>query len=223
MKDFDAVVFDMDGVIFDSERVTLLCWLELADRYGIQGIEKPYLACTGTNAAKTRQIMLDAYGEDFPYDTYAAEASRMFHEKYDDGRLPMKTGVREILDYLKSTGKKIALASSTRCQTVIAQLTAASIIDYFDEVITGDMVTKSKPEPDIFLLACERIGVEPERAYAIEDSFNGIRAAYRGGLRPIMVPDLLPADDEMRALSEAVLENLEEVILYLSSSYNSLP
>ena len=218
MKDYDAVVFDMDGVIFDSERATLQCWLELADKYGIKGIEKPYLACTGTNAAKTRQIMLDAYGEDFPYDTYAAEASRMFHEKYDGGRLPMKPGVCEILNYLKSNGRKIALASSTRRQTVIAQLTDASIIDFFDEVVTGDMVTKSKPEPDIFLLACEHIDVEPNRAYAIEDSYNGIRAAHRGGLRPIMVPDLRPADDEMRALSEAVLDNLEEVIRYLSGN-----
>lgn len=215
MKDFDAVIFDMDGVIFDSERATMLCWLELAEKYGIKDIEKPYLACTGTNAAKTRQIMLDAYGDDFPYDDYAKEASHMYHEKYDGGRLPMKSGVFEILDFLKDNGKKIALASSTRKQTVLNQLRDANILQYFDEVITGDMVTKSKPEPDIFLLACERTGVDPERSYAIEDSFNGIRAAYRGKLRPIMVPDLLPADDEMRELSEAVIDSLERVVEYL--------
>jgi HAD superfamily hydrolase (TIGR01509 family) len=215
MKDFDAVVFDMDGVIFDSERATMLCWLELADKYGIKDMEKPYLACTGTNAAMTRQIMLDAYGEDFPYDEYAHEASRMYHERYDGGRLPMKSGVREILDFLKGSGKKIALASSTKKQKVITQLEDAGILNYFDEIITGDMVEKSKPEPDIFLLACEKIGVIPEHAYAIEDSYNGIRSAYRGGLRPIMVPDLLPADQEMKNIAEAVIDNLENVVLYL--------
>jgi HAD superfamily hydrolase (TIGR01509 family) len=215
MKKFEAVVFDMDGVIFDSERATMLCWLELADKYGIKDMEKPYLACTGTNAAMTRQIMLDAYGEDFPYDEYAHEASRMYHERYDGGRLPMKSGVREILDFLKGSGKKIALASSTKKQKVITQLEDAGILNYFDEIITGDMVEKSKPEPDIFLLACEKIGVIPEHAYAIEDSYNGIRSAYRGGLRPIMVPDLLPADQEMNNLAEAVIDNLENVVLYL--------
>ena len=217
MKDFDAVIFDMDGVIFDSERATMQCWQELAQKYGIRDIETPYLACIGTNDAKTRQIMLDAYGDDFPYDDRAKEASRMYHEKYDGGRLPMKSGVFEILDFLKANGKRIALASSTRKQTVVNQLRDAGILKYFDEVVTGDMVARSKPEPDIFLLACEKTGVAPERAYAIEDSFNGIRAAYRGRLRPIMVPDILPADDEMRGLAEAVVDSLNRVVDYLKS------
>ena len=217
MKEFDAVVFDMDGVIFDSERATMDCWLELAKKYGIENLEKPFLACTGTNNAKTKEIMLDAYGQDFPYDKFAKEASVMFHEKYDGGKLPMKSGVVEILEFLKGSNKKIALASSTRKQTVINELRDANILDYFDEIVTGDMVTKSKPEPDIFLLACEKIGVSPEKAYAIEDSFNGIRAAHRGNLRPIMVPDLLQADEEMKDLAEVVLDNLEDVVKYLQA------
>ncbi len=215
MKDFDAVVFDMDGVIFDSEKATLDCWVEIAERHGIPDIGTPYYACIGTNAARTREIMLEAYGADFPYDQYAKEASELYHSRYDGGRLPMKTGVREILEFLKKGGKKIALASSTRRQTVVNQLRDAGILDYFDQVVTGDMVTKSKPEPDIFLLACEKTGVRPERAFAIEDSFNGIRAAFRGKLRPVMVPDLLPADEEMEEKAEAVLPNLPAVTRYL--------
>ena len=215
MKDFDAVVFDMDGVIFDSERAVMNCWLELAKEYGIKDIEGPYLACTGTTLAKTREIMLEAYGPDFPYDTYAKEASQMYHERYDGGRLPMKPGVFEILDYLKNSGKKIALASSTRRQTVVNQLRDAHILEYFDEIITGDMVSQSKPDPEIFLLACERIGISPQRAYGVEDSYNGIRAAHAGKLRPIMVPDLIPADDEMEEITEAVLTDLLEVMQYL--------
>ena len=206
----------MDGVIFDSERATMNCWLELADKYGIKDIEKPYYACTGVTEQRTREIMLEAYGEDFPYDEYAREASKMYHDKYDGGRLPMKSGVFELLDFLKKENKKIALASSTRRQTVVNQLRDAGILDYFDEIVTGDMVTKSKPDPEIFLLACEKIGVEPADAFAIEDSYNGIRSANRGGLRPIMVPDLLPANDEMKELSEAVLESLLDVKSYMS-------
>ncbi len=216
MKDFDAVVFDMDGVIFDSERAVFDCWRDLAERYGIEGIEKPYMECIGTNAARTKEIMRAAYGPRFPYEEYAAEVSREYHAKYDGGRLPLKRGVLNVLDFLKKSGKNTALASSTRRETVIRQLEDAGIAHYFGAVVTGDMTPKSKPEPDIFLLACRRISVSPERAYAIEDSYNGIRAARRGALRPIMVPDLLPPTDEMRKLSEAVLDSLDDVIRYFS-------
>ena len=220
MKDFDAVVFDMDGVIFDSERATMNCWIELADKYDIKNIEKPYLACTGTTDQRTREIMIEAYGDDFPYDKYAKEASQMYHERYDGGKLPVKNGVKEILDFLKQHNKKIALASSTKRQKVINQLRDAGILDYFDEIVTGDMVSKSKPDPEIFLLACDKLDVSYQRAYAIEDSYNGVRSAHRGGLRPIMVPDLLPADDEMRRISETVLDDLIAVVRYLKDGLN---
>lgn len=212
---YEAVVFDMDGVIFDSERAVMNCWLELAQKYDIKDIEKPYFACVGTTMTRTREIMLETYGEDFPYDEYARESSLMYHEKYDGGKLPMKPGVMELLSYLKGKGKKIALASSTRRETVTNQLRWAEIIDYFDVIICGDMVARSKPAPDIFLKACQELGVSPENTYAIEDSYNGIRAAHAGQLRPIMVPDLLEANDEMRGMAECVCDNLNEVIDYL--------
>ena len=190
---YEAMVFDMDGVIFDSERAVIGCWIELAEKYGFQDIEKACLACTGTTMARTREIMLEIYGQDFPYDKYAKEASLMYHEKYDGGRLPVKPGVRELLKFLKEQEKKIALASSTRTATVVSQLKDAGIFDFFDVVICGDMVKRSKPAPDIFLKACSELGTEPAKAYVAEDSYNGIRAAHAGGLRPLMVIDTLPS------------------------------
>ena len=100
---------------------------------------------------------------------------------------------------------------------MVSQLKAAGIYEYFDEIVTGDMVAKSKPEPDIFLKACEKIAAAPERTIAIEDSYNGIRAAYTGHLRPIMVPDLLPADSEMEDKAEEVLDSLMDVTEYLQN------
>lgn len=212
---YDAVVFDMDGVIFDSERATLNCWLELADRYGIENVKQAFYRCTGTTMTRTKEIMLETYGSDFPYDAYEQEVSKMYHEKYDGGRLPMKPGVRELLTYLKDKGKKIALASSTRRETVVRQLKDADILPFFDVVVCGDMVKRSKPAPDIFLKACEELSVQPERAFAIEDSYNGIRSASSGGLRALMVPDLLEPTDEMMELTETVQTSLLDVIAYL--------
>ena len=213
---YNAVVFDMDGVIFDSERAVMQCWKEVASRHNIPDIEKAILACTGTTMVRTREIMLNLYGADFPYDEYARESSAIFHSRYDGGRLPMKPGVKELLTFLKERGKKIALASSTRQQVVTDELRDAGIIEYFDRIICGDMVSRSKPAPDIFLKACEELNVSPPDSYAIEDSYNGIRAAHAGGLHPIMVPDLLPADEEMQSLAEIVLPNLTSVIEYLA-------
>ncbi len=212
-----CVIFDMDGVIFDSERACLDTWTEAAAGYGITDVREVFDRCIGTNKNQTWQIVENAYAATFGEgiaDRLLSESSRLFHEKYDGGRLPMKKGVHTLLDYLKYQGKKIALASSTRKQTVVNELRDAGIIDYFDEIITGDMVTHSKPDPEIFLLACEKIGVKPENVCAIEDSYNGVRSASSGGLRPIMVPDLLPANEEMKELAETVLESLDEVVKY---------
>ncbi len=213
---YKAVVFDMDGVIFDSERAVMQCWKEVASRHNIPDIEKAILACTGTTMVRTREIMLNMYGADFPYDEYARESSAIFHSRYDGGRLPMKPGVKELLTFLKERGKKIALASSTRQQVVTDELRDAGIIEYFDRIICGDMVSRSKPAPDIFLKACEELNISPSDSYAIEDSYNGIRAAHAGGLHPIMVPDLLPADEEMQSLAEIVLPSLTSVMEYLA-------
>ncbi len=213
---YKAVVFDMDGVIFDSERAVMQCWKEVASRHNIPDIEKAILACTGTTMVRTREIMLNLYGADFPYDEYARESSVIFHSRYDGGRLPMKPGVKELLTFLKERGKKIALASSTRQQVVTDELRDAGIIEYFDRIICGDMVSRSKPAPDIFLKACEELNISPSDSYAIEDSYNGIRAAHAGGLHPIMVPDLLPADEEMQSLAEIVLPSLTSVMEYLA-------
>lgn len=213
---YKAVVFDMDGVIFDSERAVMQCWKEVASRHNIPDIEKAILACTGTTMVRTREIMLNLYGADFPYDEYARESSAIFHSRYDGGRLPMKPGVKELLTFLKEHDKKIALASSTRQQVVTDELRDAGIIEYFDRIICGDMVSRSKPAPDIFLKACEELNISPSDSYAIEDSYNGIRAAHAGGLHQIMVPDLLPADEEMQSLAEIVLPSLTSVMEYLA-------
>jgi HAD superfamily hydrolase (TIGR01509 family) len=213
---YKAVVFDMDGVIFDSERAVMQCWKEVASRHNIPDIEKAILACTGTTMVRTREIMLNLYGADFPYDEYARESSAIFHSRYDGGRLPMKPGVKELLTFLKKHDKKIALASSTRHQVVTDELRDAGVIEYFDRIICGDMVSRSKPAPDIFLKACEALNISPSDSYAIEDSYNGIRAAHAGGLHPIMVPDLLPADEEMQSLAEIVLPSLTSVMEYLA-------
>ena len=210
-----AVIFDMDGVIFDSERKVTECWLEIAAKYGIEGIEEQCHRCLGVNAAVTRQIMLEHYGADFPYDEYKAEASALYHKRYDGGRLPMKPAIRELLAWLREQGIKTAVASSTRSPVVIQQLKDAGLMEYYDAVIGGEMVAVSKPEPDIFLKACEELGVSPADAWGIEDSYNGIRSVSRAGMHPIMVPDMAPPTEEMWELAEAILPSLGEVVEYL--------
>lgn len=173
------------------------------------------MPCIGTNATRTKEIVLDYYGPDFPYEDFRKEASVLFHEQVDCDGLPVKEGVRELLDYLKEQGVPAAVASSTRLEVVADELKQAGLYEYFRVVMGGDQLKRSKPEPDIYLMTCDKMDVIPGRAYAIEDSYNGIRSSYSAGMRPIMVPDMLPPTEEMRQKSVAVLENLLMVREYL--------
>lgn len=206
-----AVIFDMDGVIFDSERLVVETWVEVAKKYGIAGIEDACAACVGINAQATELKMKEIYGEEFPYQEYKKEASALYHERYDDGRLPTKPGIRELLEFLHANNIRTAVASSTRRAVVEQEIRDAGLAPFFQKIICGDMVARSKPAPDIFLKAAEELGVNPEVCYVIEDSYNGIRGAHAAGMHPIMVPDMLPPTDEMEKLAEQIFPSLFEV------------
>lgn len=212
-----AVIFDMDGVIFDSETLVIEVWSEVADRHGIADIVNTCYACLGVNAAAAKRIFLERYGDDFPYDTYKKEMSALFHERAAGGKLRQKPGIRELLSYLRQRRIRTAVASSTRSEIVQRELSEGGLLDFFDEVICGDMVERSKPDPDIFLKACAALKVLPQEAYVIEDSYNGIRAAARAGALPIMVPDLAVPTPEMEELAVCILPSLDAVQTFFAS------
>ncbi len=218
MRKTDAVLFDMDGVIFDSERLVLECWEKTGGEYGLANMREVFLSCIGTNSVRTKEIVLEHYGAAFPYEEFCGKASALFHEIVDRDGLPVKIGVRELLDCLRENDIPLALASSTRLAVVTQELKQAGLYGYFRVVMGGDQLRHSKPAPDIYLMTCEKLGVRPEGCYAIEDSYNGIRAAYSAGIRPIMVPDMLPPTEEMRDKSEAVLDDLLQVRDWLSAA-----
>ena len=209
-----AVIFDLDGVIFDSERACLESWREVAKKYSIQNVDEIFEKCIGTNKYQTREILEKEYAPKFGIgfsDTILAEGSVIFHRNYGNGKLPLKKGVPEIFEFLKDRNIPMAVASSTRRAIVCEELEAAGLLFYFEKIIGGDSVKISKPNPEIYFIACREMDVEPQNAYAVEDSFNGIRAAHAAGMHALMVPDMIAPDDEMKSLSELICGDLLEL------------
>ncbi len=212
----EAVVFDMDGVIFDTERLVLEGWAHTGKKHGIVGTDEVCRECLGTTYEISRQIFLNHYGADFPYEEYKEEMRSYFYQAIEK-EIPLKPGIQEILTELRKKNYKIGLASSTRRAVVLEELEKAELTEYFDVIIGGDLLKRSKPEPDIYLMACRELSVEPQKAYAIEDSYNGIRSAYAAGMRPIMVPDLMPPTQEMEEKSIVICSNLMEALQFIET------
>ena len=152
-KQVQAVIFDMDGVIFDSERLVIECWKVIAEKHNVPDIVEICMRVQGNNRVETGKRFLEKYGNDFPYEVYKKEVTALFRERYGKGRLPLKPGVVEILTALQKARIPLALASSTRSDIVKIELEEAHLLQYFDAVLGGDMAPRSKPEPDIFLAA----------------------------------------------------------------------
>ena len=216
-KDVQAVIFDMDGVIFDSERLVIECWKVIAEKHNIPDIEEICMRVQGNNRVETGRHFLEKYGDDFPYDAYKKEVSALFHQRYGQGRLPQKPGIRDILTALQAQNIPRAVASSTRTDIVRMELEDGTLLHFFDAVLGGDMVSRSKPEPDIFLAAAAALQAEPEHCYVLEDSRNGIRAAYRAGMHPVMVPDMQLPTDETRSMAEVIVPDLFKAWEYIAS------
>jgi len=210
-----AIIFDMDGVLFDTERLCMDSWLAVAGEQGIPDMEALFPTCIGRNLTDTKILFHEFYGDVYDYEKFRGRASAWFHNYIEQNGLPVKKGVRELLDFLQRGGYDIGLASSTSRLSVEGHLERAGIRAYFRSLTTGDMVEHSKPCPDIYLMACKSLDVVPAQAMAIEDSPNGIRAAHSAGMIPVMVPDLIAPDGEMREKSVLICRDLLEVKRFL--------
>lgn len=213
-----TVVFDMDGVIFDTEALVLSCWKITGEKYGLGGIRDVFCQCIGTNAVETGQIVKRYLGDRLEYETFRRETSYLYHKKTDQNGIPVKRGARELLSYLKVNGYRIGLASSTRRHVVEEELEQTGLLKFFSVVIGGDMVRHSKPHPEIYVRACRELGVVPGQAFAIEDSFHGVRSAHAAGMKVLMVPDLTEPDEEMKELAFEIYPSLMGVLGYFQNN-----
>lgn len=193
----EAIVFDMDGILFDTERLSVESWVEVAGQMGLGDIDKGVYGCIGLNRTDCRIFLKETYGEDFPYEYFREQTAAVFQQKVDKDGLPVMKGAQELLLWLQEKGMKVALASSTNTRKVESHLQLAGFTGFFQAVIGGDMVEHSKPLPDIYWKACQLLQADPAGTVAVEDSPNGIRSAYAAGMLPVMVPDLVQPDPEI--------------------------
>ena len=206
-----TIVFDMDGVILDSENLDLSIWTYLGEKYQFEGINEVFRETLGTTLEEAGRILKRTYGEDFPLDQFRAESKEIFIERTKKDGVPLKPGARELLQFLKINGWRIGLASSTSSETVKEELQTVGLYDFFEVVVTGDMVTESKPHPEIYFKACDMFGVNPKEAIAVEDSKNGVRSAAMAGMKVILVPDLVDPDEDTQRLAWKQFPDLFDV------------
>lgn len=186
-----GAIFDMDGLLLDTERLYQESWVEMAREFGQAPDPAFPSAVSGTSGEGMREVIRQYYPAVDPYAFQAGCIARVGRILDEQGPL-VKPGARELLEYFRQRGIRTALASSTGRERILSNLRAAKLDRFFDAVVSGQQVERGKPEPDIFLLAASELGCPPEECYVFEDSVNGVRAGMAAGCVTVMVPDLVP-------------------------------
>lgn len=206
-----AAVFDMDGLMFDTERLAMAAWDYAGEKMGLGKAGYMVMKTLGVTAERADEIWREEFGSNVDTKAMRRYGREFTDNFYEHNKVPVKYGLYELLDWLKSSGIKTAVASSSTRRAVLRNLESAGITDKFDIIVSGEMATRSKPAPDIYLKACELLGENPNDCIALEDSRNGLWAAHNAGCRVIMVPDLWQADEETEKILWKKLGSLLEV------------
>ena len=213
-----AVIFDMDGLIFDSERLYAKANVKTAKTLGLDKDEAYFYQFVGIGAQDMAERMKEAFDDDL-VDEFFRLGEEDAHELLLHGEVPTQPGLYELLDYLDDAGIEKVIASSSEVHMIDVMTKNAGIRDRFSAIHGGDQVEQTKPAPDIFELAWSNLGVSKEETLVLEDSINGVLAAHAAGIPVIMVPDTVEPTDEVRDKALAVVNNLSEVANYLKQNH----
>lgn len=218
MKNIKAVIFDMDGLILDSERISFSCFKKVFSNYGYDMSEAYYLTLIGRNYNGVKESILNRYGSGFPFDLLYDEKIELMSKIISENGIDLKCGVVELIDYLVENNYKIAVATSTHREKAEQLLELVKIKDKFNFIICGNDIVNSKPNPEIFLKAAEGLGVEPVECIVLEDSKAGIEAAYSAGMKGLNIPDMKKPDSEMKDKAFKIFESLLDVKNYMENN-----
>ncbi|MDP5238555.1 HAD family phosphatase [Uliginosibacterium sp. 31-16] len=210
-----AVIFDMDGLLLDSERVALGFFEQASRELGVAWSQEVGLSMVGLNSKDSDKLILQAFGADFPIEAHRQRFGELYEAAIVAGDIPLKPFARELLEYLAGARIPCAVATSTRRTRAEAKLMRAHLLQHFQALACGDEVSRGKPAPDIYELAAARLSVEPRDCLALEDSNAGVRAAVSASMNVVMVPDLLKPDADIRRYGVSVLESLKDVLVAL--------
>ena len=217
MKRIKAVIFDMDGLMFDTERIAAECFIQAGREVGLQ-IDETFLKYVrGSSKEAAEGWFYECYGHGYDYWTVRDRKTELLRAYLDANEIPVKKGLMELLRYLKENRYKTVLATATAEKYASQYLESAGVKQYFDDFVCGDMISRGKPDPEIFYKAAEKAGVMPRECVVLEDSLNGITAAVNGGFIPVMVPDITEPDDELESKLAAKCTDLQKVILFLEN------
>ncbi|SDI53276.1 haloacid dehalogenase superfamily, subfamily IA, variant 3 with third motif having DD or ED [Ferrimonas sediminum] len=207
---YQAAIFDMDGLLLDTERLCMRIFQQACETQQLPFYEEVYLSIIGRNAAGIERIFRQAYGKDL--DRLHEEWRCRYHAVVEHQAIPIKPGVVELLEWLKSKGIATAVATSTAKEVARKKLTLAGLDRYFDVLATGCEVSQGKPNPEIYLLAATRLNVAPAKCLAFEDSNNGVHSAVAAEMITYQIPDLVNPSDEVLAFGHTVLPSMVQVL-----------
>ena len=213
-----AVIFDMDGLMIDTERLALKAWQLAGVDFGFPITEDIFITMVGRNRWDSDRTLVEVFGSDFPVDAVRKRYRSYLDDWIDEGKLSIKSGLLNLLGFLDKISMPKAVATSTEYERAIYKLSLTNLLDHFPIVIAGDQIEKGKPAPDIFLAASTQLEVPPKNCLVLEDSDAGIQAAYDAGMASVMIPDMKPPSEQSRAFAHKVFRELDEFHDYFRES-----
>jgi beta-phosphoglucomutase-like phosphatase (HAD superfamily) len=209
---FRAVIFDMDGLMLDTERIARQAFHDAVQELGLSIPEEIYLQLIGRTAKSSKEFLTGIYGQDFPYSQLTQRIGRNGKAHVQSHGVPIKPGLEELLDLLDHYTIPRVVGTSTGKQAALERLRETKLIERFDDIVGGDEVEAGKPAPDIFLAAADRLNQKPEHCLVLEDSEPGIQAAHSAGMIPIMIPDLVQPSEKTKDLAFRIVPSLQTIV-----------
>lgn len=210
-----AVIFDMDGLMIDSERMTYQGYIKIMEKMELTISEEFYKTLLGKQVGYAHEQFHKIYGENFPIEQVIIDVHEYLAEVFETDGVPVKKGLIELLTYLKENQYQICVATSSHRDRMEHILSLAGVLDYFDESVCGTEVENGKPNPDVFLKACEKLGVQVDEAIVLEDSEAGIQASHTAQIPVFCIPDMKFPEPQFEQMTTGILESLDKVIDYL--------